>query len=788
GSAVAPINVAPGKVAVAPTMPTRAGFTFEGWFTDALFEKVFDWTKAVTADITLTAKWTKIVYEITFDSQGGNSVTPQSVDFETVATEPTAPTRDGYTFEGWYKEAEATTAYVWTEKVTKTMVLYAKWANAKYGVTLTLDGGTITAGDIKEYTFGDTVTLPTEVTKPGFVFGGWFTSTEYGNVVTTISATDFGEKTFYALFEEDLGATISYVQRFENSNLLPIPPSTYGSYSNRPALQLGQYKWSISAYTAFGDANDRRVGTLSARLRGSDKDVNAKDPSKNNPNRVELNSYVTGLLQVTFMYGSYSSHGGGVIKAYYQVEGSTEWLLLGSKTAQKWADVGEMSLAKFYIPKEARTQSIRFKIEKETDTTNRYTSVNIDDLTMKFAADAYNIIDFDCKGGSYVDPLLVKTNTAAYKPANPALDKNVFKGWYTDDALTTAVNWKTPVTTNMVVYAKWEPLVLQGLTLSTTGVKVNYYTEQPFNTKKLIVTANYNYNVNIVLSETDYTLSILDSANAVVADFLTAPAGTYTVKISFGEQSSTYTITKHAIPAPILDVTFNMNYPTSASQVVKVSQDDFAVIANPTRAGFLFLGWYAEEAGTTLINLETYEIKMAVIFYAKWTDVFLVDFENSIWKSVGYKGTEITDVLNYNAVGFGQMSTKDNYDKYEGTGGLRLKKQDLTCNLELKDYLSDLSSISFIFSGCGVVTATENLTQPGGILALYYMEEGSKDWVEAKREDVPVVVLDADGKVIYGTFSYSIPTTVTKPIRFKIANIGEKAVTIDNLTLTFAAK
>jgi len=67
-----------------------------------------------------------------------------------------------------------------------------------YGVTLKTYGGTINAGDVTSYTYGVGATLPTNVTKDGYTFDGWYTAEVGGTKVTTISTTDTGAKTYHA--------------------------------------------------------------------------------------------------------------------------------------------------------------------------------------------------------------------------------------------------------------------------------------------------------------------------------------------------------------------------------------------------------------------------------------------------------------------------------------------------------------------------------------------------------------------------------------------------------------
>ncbi len=65
-------------------------------------------------------------YTVKFETNGGSKVDSVSTTGSAIS-EPTAPTRDGYTFDGWYTDKELTTAYEFSSKVTKTFTLYAKW-------------------------------------------------------------------------------------------------------------------------------------------------------------------------------------------------------------------------------------------------------------------------------------------------------------------------------------------------------------------------------------------------------------------------------------------------------------------------------------------------------------------------------------------------------------------------------------------------------------------------------------------------------------------------------------
>ena len=66
-------------------------------------------------------------YTVKFDTDDGSNVASKTVTRNSKVAEPTAPTKDGFTFAGWYTEKELTTAYDFDTKVTKSFTLYAKW-------------------------------------------------------------------------------------------------------------------------------------------------------------------------------------------------------------------------------------------------------------------------------------------------------------------------------------------------------------------------------------------------------------------------------------------------------------------------------------------------------------------------------------------------------------------------------------------------------------------------------------------------------------------------------------
>lgn len=141
-------------------------------------------------------------YTITFNANGG-TVSPTSGTTGPngkLASCPT-PTRDNYTFIGWFTSLAGTTQVDADYVFTRAMAIYAHWAQNEYNLTLNLGDG-IVYPSLTKYRYGVVTALP-EPTKDGFRFAGWHTDEACtSEPVTEISATDLGDKTFYAKWEE----------------------------------------------------------------------------------------------------------------------------------------------------------------------------------------------------------------------------------------------------------------------------------------------------------------------------------------------------------------------------------------------------------------------------------------------------------------------------------------------------------------------------------------------------------------------------------------------------------
>ena len=203
GSPIGAQTVKLGGTANKPAAPTKDGFKFVRWTTDADGTQPYDFNSAVTAPVTLYAQWA-VAHKVTFDSTGGSAVDTQLVGDGEKASAPANPTRTGYTFAGWSTDATGGAAYDFNAApVTGDLTLYAQWTPNTYTVTFNSNGGTPVTSATVEY--GQTVTKPADPTLDGKVFVGWTTDAAgtrpygFGTPVT-------GDLTLYAKWT-DVGET-----------------------------------------------------------------------------------------------------------------------------------------------------------------------------------------------------------------------------------------------------------------------------------------------------------------------------------------------------------------------------------------------------------------------------------------------------------------------------------------------------------------------------------------------------------------------------------------------------
>ena len=170
--------------------PTRTGYTFGGWYTQAIGgDAVSSETIMGAADVTIYAHWTANTYTVTLDKQNGSggddSVT---ATYDSAMPSAEAPSRTGYTFMGYFTEpngggtqyydADMSSTHNWNI-TTNPSTLYAKWTVKQYTVNLDKQGVT---GGTSSVTVNYDSAMPsaTAPSRTGYTFKGYYSEQNGG--------------------------------------------------------------------------------------------------------------------------------------------------------------------------------------------------------------------------------------------------------------------------------------------------------------------------------------------------------------------------------------------------------------------------------------------------------------------------------------------------------------------------------------------------------------------------------------------------------------------------------
>lgn len=146
-----------------PTIPPVEGFTFDGWYADENRTIEFDFTKPITSNTTVYAKWTAKDYEVSFITEHGKTPTSQNVPYNKTATNPGELTAEGYTFGGWYADEKHTTEFDFNTPITGDTKVYAKWEkNAPNTYALNVSGAFVYVDGVDVTASAGDTSLPLE--------------------------------------------------------------------------------------------------------------------------------------------------------------------------------------------------------------------------------------------------------------------------------------------------------------------------------------------------------------------------------------------------------------------------------------------------------------------------------------------------------------------------------------------------------------------------------------------------------------------------------------------------
>jgi uncharacterized repeat protein (TIGR02543 family) len=199
------------------TLPviTKTGYELDGWYFNSLFTgSAATPGQLITQNETLYAKFVRVSYVIGYELDGGtnNLGNPDEYNVESPTITLLDPSKAGYTFNGWFSDAEMTTAITSIPTgTTGDITIYASFTLSETGYSITWieNGGTPEQTDLTNQNYLPSV-LPA-LYKANYVFKGWFTN-EALTIAAAPSAIIGENTTLYAKFEAQSTPKKGYIR------------------------------------------------------------------------------------------------------------------------------------------------------------------------------------------------------------------------------------------------------------------------------------------------------------------------------------------------------------------------------------------------------------------------------------------------------------------------------------------------------------------------------------------------------------------------------------------------
>ena len=207
-----------GEFVPRPENPTRAGYEFIGWYTDSSYSTAWNFeVDRVQDDTILYAGWkvienptpTPTEYAVTFKPGNGDPDGTIIVTAGSLVPIPASPTMEGYTFIGWYTDAECTSPWNFdTDRVRAKMILYGGWEIYVPPVppdcNITFKPGNGDPDTTIVVLTGMFIPRPTLPTRDGYVFTGWYIDESCTTAWNFEVNKAEGHMTLYGGWEEEI--------------------------------------------------------------------------------------------------------------------------------------------------------------------------------------------------------------------------------------------------------------------------------------------------------------------------------------------------------------------------------------------------------------------------------------------------------------------------------------------------------------------------------------------------------------------------------------------------------
>ena len=607
--------------------PTKNGSTFDGWYLDNEYtQKIEKISSSMNGNITLHAKWKKTTYTISFNSNGGSLVNPIEAKYNEEITKPENPEKEGYEFINWYTDENLTNEYEFNKMPAQNITLYAKWEINTYEIIFNTNGGTaLSKIKVKR---GEKIVRPSNPYKKGHTFKDWYNE-ESLNTTYNFESPVYESKTLYAAYEVNKynviyntngGNGISSVSvTFNETVPRPNDPVKEGhtfigwlknatenyTFGLMPDEDLYLYaNWEKNKYTiSFNSNGGSAVNPITENYGDAinEPDVPIKDNYKfagwyTDEELTKLYSFTTMPAENMTLYAKWTGNE-NIIR--YQTNGG---------------EIDESSITTYtygqeVILPEAQREHYQFDgwytDENYTEKTETITPNTNEDVNLyaKWTVNKYTI-SFNTNGGQQIDQIEVEYDEEIPTLAAAEKEDNAFVRWHTNEELTQPFIYENMPGENITLYAEYTPANYHQITFNSNGGDlVNPIIEE---SGQDIQKPNNPYKEGYKFAGwyTDENFTELYS-------FTTMPDENITLYAKW--VSNDYYVIRYETNGGTNDI----NNPTAYEEGKSVQ------INNPTREGYIFVGWYTDENFTeafTNTNNKTGDITL----YAKWTKDYLV--------------------------------------------------------------------------------------------------------------------------------------------------------------------
>lgn len=623
GTSVSSANVTDGNKVTQPTAPTKAHATFAGWSTSSSGPADWDFsTDVVTGNLTLYALWTVDTHTVTFNSGGGSAVTGQTVDYGSPASEPTDPTRAGYTFGGWATTPGGSTLWSFSDPITGNTTLYAVWTPVNYTVTFDSQGGSVVGSQGVDY--GDHATAPSDPTRTHYTFDGWATTPGGGTMWNFSTDTVAGAMTLYAqwspavytvTFHSGSGSPVSDANvAYGGTVTQPTPPTRAGYvFGGWATTDGGSTLWNFSTDTVGGPTElwaiwtpivyditfDAQGGSSVASDTGLYGDL-VTEPTPPTRTGFDFSGWATEpdgdpvwdfandlLTSDVTLYAVWTPHVSTVV---FDSQGGSA---VGDQNVP-WGDL----VTEPGAPTRPGFAFAGWATEADgTPLWDFHTDTMAADMTLYAVwvpADA--TVTYDSQGGTSVDPAGASIGSIIGAPGNPSRTGYRLLGWSTTPGGSLWDFDNDLVGGDTTLYAVWEILHLT-VTFNSQGGSAVAPQTVDYGNQATTPTAP---------TRSSYTFD----------GWFTAPTGG-----SAWDATAAVTLdaTVYARWSPALRVvTFRSG--NQVNEVLTVDGGTVTPPAPPARQGYRFLGWYTAPTGGTLVDPATITVTSNFVVYAHWED------------------------------------------------------------------------------------------------------------------------------------------------------------------------